>query len=144
MVNLREFRSVFKLVRIMFVIMTMSFLTQPLLAQHGHPLVGSWSGFLNRSEGQPIRALFTFDFSAEQVISGSVIANGRRFAITSASLDPDIWTITLNAEGTDRAGNMLSYRIVGRIDDLSSPTDRIIAGTWREGSNNGDFRVVIN
>ena len=28
--------------------------SQPLIAQHGHPLVGSWSGFMNRDDGPPM------------------------------------------------------------------------------------------
>ena len=99
---------------------------------------------MNRSEGQPLRALFTFGFSVDQVISGALIINGRRFPVTSASLDPDTWSVTIEARGENRAGDTLTYMLEAVFENLDSPTERTLAGTWREGSNSGDFRIVIN
>jgi hypothetical protein len=115
-----------------------------ILAQHGHPIVGTWSGFLNRMEGQPLRALFTFEFSVDQIISGSLIVNGRRYLIENAMLDPDDWRVEITASGQNRSGATLTWKLQGNFEKLDSPTERTIAGSWQEGENSGDFRIVIN
>lgn len=118
--------------------------SQSLSAQHGHPLVGSWSGFMNRDEGTQMRVLLTMDFGVDQVISGNLIVNGRRYPLTSATLNHENWSVAMTAEGQDRSGNTLRYQINADIENLDSPTLRTLAGTWREGSNAGEFHVVIN
>jgi hypothetical protein len=115
-----------------------------LYAQHGHPIVGTWSGFLNRSEGQPLRVLFTFEFSVDQVISGSLIVNARRYLIDTATLNPDDWSVDITARGQNRAGETLTWHLQGSFEKLDSPTERTIAGVWEEGNNRGDFSIVIN
>jgi hypothetical protein len=120
------------------------FVTGNLYAQHGHPIVGTWSGFLNRAEGQPLRALFTFEFSVDQIISGSMIINARRYLIDTATLNPDDWSVDIIASGQNRAGETLTWHLQGKFEKLDSPTERTIAGMWEEGDNRGDFRIVIN
>jgi hypothetical protein len=124
-------------------VLALSFVSQPLLAQHGHPLVGTWSGDLTGGE-RPIRVVLALDFNVDQTISGFIIANGNRLPLTSATLDPHAWQVSLVAQGQNRAGDRVSYQIHGTIENLGSATDRAIAGTWQEGGNEGDFRVVIN
>jgi len=99
---------------------------------------------MHRSEGQPVRALVTFNFSVDQVISGVLMANGQRFPFTRAELNPETWTVSINAEGQDRSGNTLNYMINAKFEKLDSPTERTLAGTWQEGINSGEFRIVIN
>ena len=99
---------------------------------------------MNRPQGQALRALFTFDFSAEQVISGALIINGRRYPVTSASLDPETWTVKIEATGQDRAGATQAYLLEAVFENLDSPVARTLSGTWQDGSNAGDFRIVMN
>jgi len=99
---------------------------------------------MNRDDGPPMRVLLTMEFSVEQVISGNLIVNGRRYPLTSAALDHENWAVALTAQGQDRAGNSLSYQVNAEIENLDSPTERTLLGSWSEGSNSGDFRVVIN
>jgi hypothetical protein len=80
-------------------------------------LVGTWSGYFNQATSEPVRVLFTFSFSAEQIISGAFILNGQRFNYTRAELDPKAWTVTLEAQGKDKAGNMLTYSLVGKFEN---------------------------
>jgi len=127
-----------------FSTLALVFLPHTLMAQHGHPMVGTWSGYFNKEGVQPLRVLFTFAFNADQVISGAFIASGKRYTYTSAELDPDTWTMKITAQGQDRAGKTLTYQLVGQIENLDSPTLRALAGTWQEGSNQGDFRIDIN
>lgn len=115
------------------------------LAQYGFPLVGSWSGYWGPDAEHQTRVLISMDFSVQQVISGFVIEKGVRMPLTSATLDPDSWTVVMTAEGEDKAtGKKIECRIRGRIENLGSATDRAIAGTWEEGGVRGKFRVVIN
>lgn len=118
----------------------------PLAAQHGHPMVGTWSGFMHRGDGQqPLRVLLQMSFSVDQVISGALVVNGQRFPLASAVMDHENWTLALEARGNDRAGNAKHYSIQADIENLDSPTARTLNGSWREaGGESGDFRVVIN
>ena len=118
----------------------------PLAAQHGHPMVGTWSGFMHRGEGQqPLRVLLQMSFSVDQVISGALMVNGQRFPLSSAVMDHENWTLTLEAGGSDRAGNARRYSVQADIENLDSPTERTLDGSWREaGGESGEFRVVIN
>lgn len=117
---------------------------QAVFAQNGHPLVGSWSGDWKAADGQTGRVLLVIKFGADQVISGNIIEGSVRSPITAATLDPDTWTVTLNAEQKDASGKMIPVAITGVIENLGSITERAIVGTWQKGDTNGELRVVIN
>ena len=117
--------------------------TVPVAAQHGHPLVGSWSGDWGPSQSDRTRVLMTFSFGIDQVISGFIIENGSRIPLQKAELDPANWAVAISAERATDEG-IVRYRIEGVIENLGSPTERTISGTWVEGQVSGDFRVSIN
>lgn len=114
------------------------------LAQHGHPLQGSWSGDWQGSGGQTARLLILIDFNADQVISGNIIEGGVRVPITTGVLDPEGWKVQLGGSGADRAGNQLALSIEGSIENIGSPTQRAIVGTMNRNGVTGSFRAVIN
>jgi hypothetical protein len=117
----------------------------PALAQYGFPLVGTWSGYWGPDDQHRTRVLVAMSFSVDQVISGFIVEKGVRIPIKNASLDPNTWTVTMEAERTEAAtGKNVKYLITGAIENLGSATERAIAGTWKEGTESGDFRVVIN
>jgi hypothetical protein len=113
-------------------------------AQHGHPLVGSWSGDWKAADGQTGRVLLVINFSEDQVISGNIIEGSVRSPITSATLDPDTWTVTLNAQAKDAGGATVPLVVTGKIENLGSATERAIVGTWKKGDKTSDLQVVIN
>tara|TARA_B110000305_G_scaffold235443_1_gene295091 strand:+ start:1009 stop:1467 length:459 start_codon:yes stop_codon:yes gene_type:complete len=115
----------------------------PLFSQEGHPLVGSWSGDRLVSE-QNTRVLLLLDLQIDQEITGTLLENGVRIPLSNVTLDPENWSVSMNASGEDRAGNALNYEIQGVIDNLGSATQRIISGTWNDGSNTGSFRLQRN
>ncbi len=117
---------------------------QGVFAQHGHPLVGSWSGDWKAADGQTGRILLVINFDEDQVISGNIIEGSVRSPITSATLDPDTWTVTLNAQQKDASGAMVPVVITGKIENLGSATERAIVGTWKKGDKSSDLQVVIN
>jgi len=114
-----------------------------VVAQHGHPLVGSWSGDWGRNQTERSRLLVTFEFGVDQVISGFIIENGTRTPFETAVLDPSAWAITITAERSTSAG-AVPMRIEGVIENLGSATGRRISGTWVEGDVRGDFQLSIN
>lgn len=129
-------------VSILWLLLSLSF-SQSAAAQHGYPLVGSWSGEMMHAD-ESTRVLLVLDFNIEQVISGYMIVNGNRLPLTDASLDPSSWTVDFVVQGQDRAGDPLRYEIRGSIENLGSPTERTIAGTWKGADAGGEFRVVLN
>jgi hypothetical protein len=121
------------------------FFSSSLFAQYGFPLVGSWSGYWGPDPDHQTRVLMSIDFSVDQVISGFIIEKGVRVPLTSASLDPSTWTVTMTGQRKDpKTGESVDYHIQGVIENLGSGTERAIAGTWSEDKVSGKFRVEIN
>ena len=120
-----------------------SLVALPVAAQHGHPLVGSWSGDWGPNQTDRTRILMTLSFGIDQVISGFIFQNGSRIPLQKVELDPTDWAVAITAERTSGEG-IVRYRIEGVIENLGSPTERTISGTWVEGQVSGDFRVSIN
>lgn len=112
-------------------------------AQHGHPLVGTWSGYWGTSADQRNRVLLLLDYDGEAI--RGVINPGRNAApISAASLDASTWTLVLEASREDADGNTIAYRIEGRLENVTTPSARVLSGTWTEGNERGDFRVTFN
>ncbi len=124
--------------------LVLAVLYQTAMAQHGHPLVGTWSGDWKGADGQAGRVLLVLKFDADQVISGNIIEGTVRSPITEGTLDPDTWTVTLKAEQKDKSGATVPVQIEGVIENLGSTTERAIVGTWQKGNTRSDLRVVIN
>ena len=60
--------------------------------------------------------------------------------IEQATLQPDDWTVRLEAPGEDASGRAVTYVVEGRIENIELP-DRSIVGTWRSERGNGRFEV---
>jgi hypothetical protein len=113
----------------------------PLHAQQGHPLVGSWSGYWE-SGGMRHRVLLLFAYDGDAITG--VINPGRSPApLSKASLNPDDWTLVLEGDRKDAAGTV-HIVIEGRIEHVTSTTERAIVGTWTEGETRGTLRVTLN
>ena len=120
----------------------LALLSLAALAQHGHPLVGTWSGYW-QTETDRHRVLLLLEYDGEAVTG--VINPGRNSApLTRASLDPSSWTVVLEATREGEDGNPVRTVIEGRIENVTSPTARSITGTWTEGEIEGELRVTLN
>jgi len=109
------------------------------LAQQGHPLVGSWSGDWGTSPAQRERVLLLLDYDGER-ITGVINPGPNSIGLTHAELDPENWTVRFEAAASGGVG----YLIEGRIENLGSIKERTIHGTWVQGSERGDFRIILN
>jgi hypothetical protein len=118
------------------------FVLSAAFAQQGHPLVGSWSGDWGATPEKRNRVLLLLDYDGDR-ISGVINPGRASIVLTSATLDPDTWTVRLEAAASEGTGGM-NYLIEGRIENLGSITERTIIGTWTQGDSRGDFRIVLN
>jgi len=101
------------------------------LGQEGHPAKGSWIGEWagNTVNGESVLMVMNWD---GKEISGIINPGTDNIAIKKATLNPDDWSIHIEA------GN---YVIDGKFVRLELP-NRSIEGKWKNGSNSGDFEIV--
>ena len=105
-------------------------LAASVIAQEGHPVKGSWIGVWESNEIHGDDVLVILDWDGER-ITGIINPGTDNIEIDSAALDPDEWSIRIEAE---------EYVIEGTIQDLELP-NRYIVGTWRNQSGRGDFEI---
>src|SRR5688572_33512961 len=111
-------------------------------AQYGHPLKGSWSGDWGPAKDTRNRLLLELNWDGKAV-TGTINPGPNAVPLQKASLDPSNWTVRFEAEAKDRSGQMIRYVIEGRLENLGS-YNRVMTGTWTQGSVKGDFRLVRN
>ena len=112
------------------------------LAQYGHPLKGSWSGDWGTSKERRNRVLLELNWDGK-AITGVINPGPNAVPLTEATLDPANWTVRFRGEGKDRSGGTVRYVIEGKLQNLGS-YNRVIAGTWSQGTQKGDFKVTRN
>ena len=112
-------------------------------AQHGHPLVGTWSGYWGPNAEERNRVLLLLEYDGERI--GGIINPGPNpVPISNATLDAPTWTVVLEGSREDADGNTIVYRIEGRIENVTSPSERSMSGEWVQGNVVGDFSVTLN
>lgn len=119
----------------------------PLLAQEGHPLKGSWIGQWesNQTHGESVLVILDWD---GQNIEGVINPGTDNIRIDQATLDPQDWTVRLEADapasgngsGNGNGNGNVRYVIEGRIQNLELPS-RSIVGTWQHDTASGDFTI---
>jgi hypothetical protein len=107
------------------------------VAQEGHPLKGSWLGEWsgNATHGDNILLILDWD---GQAITGMINPGTDNIPLGKASLDPNGWVVTFEADGKDAAGGNVHYVIEGKIENLELP-NRSINGTWQSNKGRGAF-----
>ncbi|MBN1238832.1 MAG: hypothetical protein JXB36_10040 [Gammaproteobacteria bacterium] len=110
----------------------------PSAAQEGHPLKGSWLGTWESNEVHGDNVLLVLDWDGEN-ITGVINPGTDDIPITRASLDPDGWVVSIEAEAPSDSGPM-RYVIEGKIENLELP-NRSIVGTWEHQRGGGVFNV---
>jgi hypothetical protein len=108
-------------------------------AQFGHPLKGTWSGEWG---GDKQRVLLNLNWDGKQ-ITGTINPGPNEAAIKTATIDHTTWALKLEAEGKDRTGAVVKYVIDGKLENLGA-YQRFITGTWTQGTQKGEFKVVRN
>jgi hypothetical protein len=115
-------------------------LTVPVVAQEGHPLVGSWHGDRgpNAANRTPVTLIMDWDGS---VISGLVNPGFENGALQNAKLNPKDWSVHFEVELKDKAGKSERCAVDGKIDKLGSDR-RTLTGTWNCGATKNDFKLT--
>ena len=74
-------------------------------------------------------------------LTGTINPGPDAIPIKSIYLDAATWTVRIQADAKDAAGNPVHILAEGRIQDLGS-SHRKIVGTWRTDAKQGDFTIV--
>jgi hypothetical protein len=109
-------------------------------AQEGHPLTGSWHGDWGTSPTQRNPVLIYMRWDSKNIV-GSINPGPKAAPLKVATLDPSKWTVHLEGDGKDAAGNPVHIVVDGKLDNLGS-YNRTMAGTWMQGAVKGDFKVT--
>jgi hypothetical protein len=112
----------------------------PLAAQEGHPMTGTWHGDWASSPTQRTRVVLYMKWDSKNV-TGMINPGPKAIPLTVASLDASKWTVHLEGEGKDQAGNAVKIVADGKMDNIGS-YNRTITGTWTQGTAKGDFKLT--
>jgi hypothetical protein len=115
-------------------------LAGPAVAQEGHPVKGSWLGVWGPSAEHVNDVIVILDWDGEN-ITGIINPGTDNIEIENASLNPDGWVLTFQAEMQDDSGNTVQYDVEGHIENLAFP-DRVITGTWEHARGTGMFEIT--
>jgi hypothetical protein len=114
-------------------------LALPLMAQEGHPLVGTWHGNwgANAKDRTDVTVVMNWD---GKNVSG-MINPGPDSLKLSGALDPSNWTVRLEGDGKDSTGKPVHVQIEGKIENLTN-VRRSIVGAWTQGSTKADLKIT--
>ena len=104
------------------------------LAQEGHPLTGTWSGDWGPTATERNHLTVVMSWDGKNV-TGTINPGPDAIPIASVFVDLPSWTIRIEADGKEHIA------AEGRLEDIAS-SHRKIAGTWRQGTAKGDFRIT--
>ena len=112
-----------------------------VVAQEGHPLIGTWSGDWGPSPKERHPALIVMEWKTT-TLSG-VINPGEadQAAIRVGTLDSTKWMLHLEADSKDERGNTVTVIIDGKLENIGS-ANRTLTGTWARGNVKGTFKLT--
>jgi len=109
------------------------------IGQEGHPLNGSWIGDWGTSATQRNRVVIEMKWTGKE-LAGSINPGPNRIPFKVATINPNDWSLHIEADGKDAQGRAVTYVIDGKVDNLGS-YNRDISGTWNVGSTKGNFKI---
>ena len=112
----------------------------PILAQEGHPLVGSWHGNWGANATNRNDLTLVMDWDGK-VITGIVNPGFDQMALQNAKLNPKDWTLHFELDRKESTGNTVHCMADGKIDKLGSDR-RTLTGTYTCGAAKGDFKLT--
>jgi hypothetical protein len=116
----------------------------PVLAQEGHPLVGTWHGDWGPTATHRNDVTLVLDWDGKN-ITGLINPGPESIKLSKAALepssDPKAWAVHFEADAKDHDGKPVHFMIDGKIENLTS-IRRSIVGTWNHGNVKGDFKVT--
>jgi len=117
-------------------------LAAPVLAQFGHPLKGTWSGDWGPTRDNRTHVVLELNWDGK-AITGNINPGPKAVPLKKAELNPETWGVHLEGDGKDATGAVVHYVIDGKLENIGA-YQRVLSGTWTEGSKKGDFKVVRN
>ena len=114
----------------------------PAFAQFGHPLKGTWGGDWGPSKDRQMHVLLAFEWDGK-ALSGTINPGPNGVTMQKVTLDAPAWAVHVEAEGKDASGQAVKYVLDGKLENIGA-YQRILSGTWTEGTVKGTFRVVRN
>lgn len=114
----------------------------PVSAQFGHPLKGTWSGDWGPSKEKQSHVVLEFHWDGK-AITGNINPGPSAVAFQKATLDPSTWAVHVEGEGKNAAGTVIRYVIDGKLENIGA-YQRVLSGTWTEGTVKGTFKVIRN
>ena len=124
-----------------FLVLLCLVIAAPVMAQEGHPLVGSWHG--DRGPGAANRiqvTLIVMDWDGT-VITGLVNPGYDQASLQNAKLNPKDWTVHFEVDLKDQSGKPVRCLVDGKLDKLGSDR-RTLTGTWNCGTAKADFKLT--
>jgi hypothetical protein len=115
-------------------------LVLPLKAQEGHPMSGSWVGDFGPTKDQRTRVVVAMEWTGKE-LAATINPGPNAIKAKVARVNPDDWSVHIEADGKDAQGRPAAYVIDGKIDDLGT-YNRSIIGTWNVGATKGDFSIT--
>lgn len=109
-----------------------------LLAQEGHPLTGTWIGDYGFPGGPRTHVTVVMNWDGKKV-TGMVNPGPDAVPLDDISIDYATWSVRIQVQNAAAGGTPIIAE--GKLEDLASP-HRSIRGTFRQGTQTGDFRLT--
>ena len=121
-------------------LLSVSMPTALTFAQEGHPLVGTWSGDWGPTPTHRNQVTIVMNWDGKNV-TGIINPGPDVIPMRVVTLDSTKWTVHIEADAKDHAGNPVRFIIDGKLDNILS-YKRTLTGTWSHGDVKGDFKVT--
>jgi len=121
-------------------VLSLFFVAAAAPAQQGHPLTGTWIGDWGPNATQRTHLTFVLTWDGDKV-SGTINPGPDAIALGNVAVNVTNWTIRFEADTKDKSGSPVHISAEGRVENLGS-AHRTIAGSWRQGTTTGDFKIT--
>jgi hypothetical protein len=111
-----------------------------LLAQEGHPMVGSWSGEWRPTPNNEMHVLVVLEWK-ERTITGVINPGYPDEAPVRGTLDSSKWFVRLEATSKDGRGNPVKVVIEGTLENVPSH-NRALVGTMTRGGAKAAIKLT--
>jgi hypothetical protein len=122
-------------------VVLVALLALPLLAQEGHPLVGTWRGTWGPSTEERHDVTFVMEYDGKTV-TGIINPGFESMRLSKVTLDPASWTVRFETEAKDKSGKAIPVVIDAKFEDITN-RHRSLVGTWTQGTTKGDFKITL-
>jgi hypothetical protein len=114
----------------------------PLLAQEGHPLVGTWRGTWGPDATQRNDLTFVMEYDG-QAVTGIINPGFESMTLKKVTLDPATWSVRFETDAKDASGNVVPVVVDAKFENITN-VHRSLVGTWTQGTTRGDFKITLD